>query len=181
MLRQKQIVLLWKKKPLKKAMIVLFFPHPNVFGPPGPPCLPPLLSICIFLQAGNHAAARLGLRPVARVLPVEPDEPHVTAAKELLRFQQQLTTAVVTGAAVRRTGAGPANGGQQQQQRQQQVVPSGGSSSRGGWADDGTDSERRARESHRLRQLLKEEMAEQVAEQEHEQQQMGMTARALQQ
>ncbi|KAF8062940.1 hypothetical protein HT031_003779 [Scenedesmus sp. PABB004] len=49
------------------------------------------------LQAGNRAAARLGLAPVARVIPVEPDEPHVAAAKAALRLQRQLGAALTLG------------------------------------------------------------------------------------
>lgn len=49
------------------------------------------------MQAGNAAANFLGLAPAVRVLPVEPDEPQVMAAKELLRTQRQLQQIVTSG------------------------------------------------------------------------------------
>eukprot|EP00879_Flechtneria_rotunda_P025332 GHRR01026911.1.p1 GENE.GHRR01026911.1~~GHRR01026911.1.p1 ORF type:complete len:257 (+),score=94.03 GHRR01026911.1:1586-2356(+) len=49
------------------------------------------------LQAGNHAARMLGLRPAAQIIPVEPDEPHVTAAKEVLRTQRWLASLFTNG------------------------------------------------------------------------------------
>ena len=42
------------------------------------------------LQAGNAAARRCGLVPRVVVLPVEPDEPHVAAAKEAARVARAL-------------------------------------------------------------------------------------------
>lgn len=45
-------------------------------------------------QAGNSAARLLGLTPAARVLPVEPDEPHIAAAKDAARARAQLQGAL---------------------------------------------------------------------------------------
>ncbi|KAG1654585.1 hypothetical protein FOA52_004060 [Chlamydomonas sp. UWO 241] len=42
------------------------------------------------LEAGNAAARRCGLAPVVRVLGVEPDEPHVDAAKSAVRAARAL-------------------------------------------------------------------------------------------
>ncbi len=42
------------------------------------------------LQAGNAAARRCGLVPRSRVLPPEPDEPHIAAAKEAARVAKVL-------------------------------------------------------------------------------------------
>ncbi len=42
------------------------------------------------LQAGNAAARRCGLAPRARVLPAEPAEPHMAAAKEAARVARAL-------------------------------------------------------------------------------------------
>jgi len=57
----------------------------------------PVTHICpsTCLQAGNAAARFLGLTPAARVIPVEPDEPQVAAAKDLLRTQRQVQQLVV--------------------------------------------------------------------------------------
>ncbi|GBF89848.1 amine oxidase [Raphidocelis subcapitata] len=51
------------------------------------------------LQAGNAAARLLGLAPAARVLPVQPDEPHVAAAKEAARARVVLSRALRGGGA----------------------------------------------------------------------------------
>jgi len=45
-------------------------------------------------QAGNSAARLLGLTPAVRVLPVEPDEPHVAAAKGAARASVALRDAL---------------------------------------------------------------------------------------
>lgn len=51
------------------------------------------------MQAGNAAASFMGLRPVARVLPSEPDEPQIIAAKDVLRTQRQLARLASSGVA----------------------------------------------------------------------------------
>lgn len=50
-------------------------------------------------QAGNAAARLLGLTPAARVLPVQPDEPHVAAAKEAARARVAVSRALRGGGA----------------------------------------------------------------------------------
>eukprot|EP00955_Chlamydomonas_euryale_P046924 353532-Chlamydomonas_euryale.AAC.6 len=47
-----------------------------------------------WMQAGNAAAQRCRLRPAVPVLKVEPDEPHVEAAKQLVRSARQLIPAL---------------------------------------------------------------------------------------
>lgn len=66
------------------------------------------------LIAGNRAASHLGLTPVARVLPVQPDEPHIAAAKAAVRVQRTLTRSVGGGGGVR---AGSGEGGRVTQWR----------------------------------------------------------------
>jgi hypothetical protein len=125
----------------------------------------------LLLQAGNRAAARLGLAAVSRVLPVEPDEPHVAAAKEALRLQRQLSQ--LAG-----NFAGPGSSSRRSRREQQQTPvgaaasSSSSSGSSGGWLAEATDSERRAQASHELRDLMRREVAEQVAEQKRLEQQV---------
>jgi hypothetical protein len=83
------------------------------------------------LQAGNMAASFLGLTPAVYVIPVEPDEAHISVAKDLIRSQKQakqmLAAAGIGGwpfssadaAMVSRTTSGsmPGPSGQQQQQQ----------------------------------------------------------------
>lgn len=127
----------------------------------------------LCLQAGNRAAARLGLIPAARVIPVEPDEPHVAAAKELLRTQRQLSKLQTSLFSASSSGSG--SGGDTS--TGQQLGPSSSrrsrSSSSSAWLADGSNSERRARESHELQQLLREEVEEQVEQQKRQEQRVA--------
>jgi hypothetical protein len=136
-------------------------------------------TFCAASQAGNRAAARLGLVPACRVIPVEPDEPHVTAAKELLKVQRQLASlggSVITSATSRRTSGSSSTRRQQQQQvvgaaGSEGISSSSSSGSSGSWLSEASDSERRADASHELRELMIQEVGQQVAEQKRQEQQ----------
>jgi hypothetical protein len=104
------------------------------------------------------------------VIPVEPDEPHVTAAKELLRVQRQLANLGGSLTSARRSTS---SRGSSRVRRQQQVAAAVGSEGDGGssWLSGASDSERRAQASHELRDLMIQEVGEQVAEQMRQEQQ----------
>lgn len=153
----------------------------------------------LFLQAGNAAASFLGLTPSARVLPVEPDEPQVAAAKDFLRTQrqvQQLVTggfssalASLTGRSTGRSTSSSAAGGYMYRSARAAAVaapaaapsvaaeqqPSSSSSSSGGSAERVGELSLLQRDEQ-LQELLRDEVIEQVAEQDMQRQQQQQAA-----
>uniref|UniRef100_A0A383VMW8 Amine oxidase domain-containing protein n=1 Tax=Tetradesmus obliquus TaxID=3088 RepID=A0A383VMW8_TETOB len=121
------------------------------------------------LQAGNRAAAQLGLAPGARVLPVEPDEPHVAAAKQLLKVQRQLGQ--LAGSVASSSSSSSSSSRRRGTSMRPADTSSSSGSSSGGWIREAGDSERRAQASHELRDLMRAEVAEQVGEQKRVEQQ----------
>lgn len=116
-------------------------------------------------QAGNAAARFLGLTPVARVLPVEPDEPQVTAAKDLLRTQrqvQQLVTGGISSAFASLMGSGSGSGSG----RSSSADISSPEVAVAAPAAAEQQSLSLLQQDERLQELLRDEVVEQVAQQD---------------
>eukprot|EP00775_Hariotina_reticulata_P005158 gene5158-5396_t len=118
------------------------------------------------LQAGNLAAACVGLLPAAQVIPVEPDEAHISAAKDMIRLQRQAEQilaaagpsawfAPAAAAADRKGETSQRQSGQQQLRR-----PQGRQAASALGAED--QSPEMLEKTEELWQLLREEVAEQA-------------------
>lgn len=108
-------------------------------------------------QAGNRAAACLGLQPAARVLPVEPDEPHVAAAKEAARLPLQLGQLLRgSGSTLRPLGIGASSGSRSSSRWQPQQAASASAAAAAGLQD---RSPARQQQTRQLRRQVSEEVA----------------------
>lgn len=163
-----------------------------------PSCVP----IFVFPQAGNAAASFLGLIPVARVVPVEPDEPQIAAAKDFLRTQrqvQQLVTGGLSDVFANLTGSSSSSARQAEvgythspsRSKTVTAVPVAAAVSSSTEAEQQAASSSSGRggglsllqQDEQLQELLRDEVVQQVAEQDlkRQQQQQQATQSAVQQ